>query len=58
MDKNKDGKISWTEFKDCCQSTMNPPMEEEKIEELFLKLDKNNSGYIDYSGKESLTQNS
>ena len=24
IDKNKDGKISWTEFRDCYHSTMNP----------------------------------
>lgn len=56
MDVNGDGRISWREFEKCYVENMLPiPIEELRV--LFKKLDKNSSGFIDYSGTLHLTKN-
>lgn len=57
IDINGDGKISWKEFHDCYLENM-PPLLESEISEIFDRLDKNHSGFIDYSGTALPTQNS
>lgn len=49
IDVNGDGKISWREFLECYQEHM-PPLPESEIFKLFSNLDRNHSGFVDYSG--------
>ena len=48
MDKNGDGVVSWIQFERCYRENM-PEVDLLKIKELFKRLDKNHSGFIDYS---------
>ena len=47
MDKNSDGVISRREFDICFRENM-PDSDPRVVKEIFQRLDKNQSGYIDY----------
>jgi Ca2+-binding EF-hand superfamily protein len=57
IDLNGDGQISWEEFHRCYLESM-PPLPDTDLRSLFQKLDKNHSGFIDYSCTHRSTQNS
>ncbi|XP_006408308.2 probable calcium-binding protein CML33 [Eutrema salsugineum] len=46
FDKNKDGKISWEEFRDA-MNALSPTIPSEKLVEMFIQLDTNGDGQVD-----------
>jgi calcium-dependent protein kinase len=54
LDSNNDGKLSREELTAGYIKLMNPLEAEEEVNRIFLQVDKNNSGEIDYSGNQIL----
>ncbi|KAL1211493.1 putative calcium-binding protein CML33 [Cardamine amara subsp. amara] len=46
FDKNKDGKISWEEFRDAIHA-LSPAIPSDKLVEMFIQLDTNGDGQVD-----------
>lgn len=49
MDKNGDGKLSRQEILDGYEEHFNKQLDEDQLDKLFMSVDIDNSGFIDYS---------